>query len=156
MYSEDDYFEVARSGFDAVQIPVNLFDWGQIENGGIQALADSGMMIFVRSVYLQGLVFMDPEHLSEPMAFCRDTLRKFRTLCNEYSLSPAVLALSYALSLPGVTSLVLGCETVGQVEQNAALLSEAVRLTPAQMAQIRDAFLHTDRKVLNPGLWPGL
>ena len=96
-----------------------------------------------------------PEHLPEPMAFCRDTLRKFRTLCNEYSLSPAVLALSYALSLPGVTSLVLGCETVGQVKQNEALLSEAVRLTPAQMAQIRDAFLHTDRKVLNPGLWPG-
>ena len=153
-YSNHDYGELAASGFDAVQIPVNIFDWGQIENGGLQKLKDSGMMIFVRSVYLQGLVFQDPETLPAHMAFCKETLVKFRTLCDKYQLSPAVLALSYVLSLPGVTSLVLGSETVEQVQQNARLLNETVTLSPAQMAEIRENFLNTDIKVLNPGLWP--
>ena len=153
-YSNHDYGELAASGFDAVQIPVNIFDWGQIENGGLQKLKDSGMMIFVRSVYLQGLVFQDPETLPAHMAFCKETLVKFRTLCDKYQLSPAVLALSYALTLPGVTSLVLGSETVEQVQQNAQLLKTTVTLSPAQMAEIRENFLNTDIKVLNPGLWP--
>ena len=153
-YSNHDYGELAASGFDAVQIPVNIFDWGQIEDGGLQKLKDSGMMIFVRSVYLQGLVFQDPETLPAHMAFCKETLVKFRTLCDKYQLSPAVLALSYVLSLPGVTSLVLGSETVEQVQQNAQLLNTTVTLSPAQMAEIRENFLNTDIKVLNPGLWP--
>lgn len=153
-YSNHDYGELAASGFDAVQIPVNIFDWGQIENGGLQKLKDSGMMIFIRSVYLQGLVFQDPEALPAHMAFCKETLVKFRALCDKYQLSPAVLALSYALTLPGVTSLVLGSETVEQVQQNAQLLNTTVTLSPAQMAEIRENFLKTDIKVLNPGLWP--
>ena len=153
-YSNHDYGELAASGFDAVQIPVNIFDWGQIEDGGLQKLKDSGMMIFVRSVYLQGLVFQDPETLPAHMAFCKETLVKFRALCDKYQLSPAVLALSYALTLPGVTSLVLGSETVEQVQQNAQLLKTTVTLSPAQMAEIRENFLNTDLKVLNPGLWP--
>jgi aryl-alcohol dehydrogenase-like predicted oxidoreductase len=88
------------------------------------------------------------------MAFCKETLVKFRALCDKYQLSPAVLALSYVLSLPGVTSLVLGSEAVEQVQQNARLLNETVALSPAQMAEIRENFLNTDIKVLNPGLWP--
>lgn len=153
-YSHHDYGELARSGFDAVQIPINIFDWSQIENGGLKKLHDSGMMIFVRSVYLQGLVFQDPNTLSEQMSFCKDTLVKFRMLCKKYELSPAALALSYALSLPGVTSLVLGSETVAQVEDNVQLLAQTVELSAAQMAEIRENFLNTDPHILNPGTWP--
>ena len=69
-YSRHDYGVIAESGFDATQIPINVFDWGQIENGGMQKLADSGMMIFTRSVFLQGLVFHTPEDLDPRMEFC--------------------------------------------------------------------------------------
>lgn len=138
---------------DAVQIPINLFDWGQIENGGLKQLADSGMMIFVRSVYLQGLVFQDPDKLDPRMEFVRETLVKFRGLCSKYALTPACLALSYALSLPGVTSLVLGSEKPEQVQQNAELLRQTVELTPEQMAEIHDLFVNTPDRVLNPSQW---
>ena len=153
-YSNHDYGELAASGFDAVQIPVNIFDWGQIEDGGLQKLKDSGMMIFVRSVYLQGLVFQKPENLAPHMEFVRPTLEKFQYLCKKYNLAPATLALSYALSLPGVTSLVLGSEKAEQVQQNLALMEQAVDLSAEQMAEIRELFLDTPEQVLNPGLWP--
>lgn len=152
-YSNDDYGSIAALGFDAVQIPLNIFDWGQIENGGLKKLSDAGMMIFVRSVYLQGLVFKDPDTLEPHMEFCRETLIKFRTLCKKYGLSPAELAISYVCGIEGVTSLVLGCETAEQVKANAELFEKAAILTDAQMAEIREAFISTDCRVLNPGLW---
>ena len=91
--------------------------------------------------------------LDPRMEFAWDTLEKFRGLCAKYSLSPAALALSYALSLPGVASLVLGSEKPEQVEQNAALLEQAVVLSDAQMAEIRASFLDTPARVLNPSMW---
>lgn len=153
-YSHHDYGEIADTGFDATQIPINLFDWKQIENGGLKKLEASGMMVFVRSVYLQGLVFQKPENLAPHMEFARPTLEKFQYLCNKYDLAPATLALSYALSLPGVTSLVLGSEKAEQVKQNLQLMEQAVDLSAEQMAEIRELFLDTPEQVLNPGLWP--
>lgn len=152
-YAHHDYGTIAESGFDAVQIPLNIFDWRQIENGGLEKLRKSGMMIFVRSVYLQGLVFKDPAKLTPEMEFCRETLEKFRMLCGKYNMTPAQLAISFALSVPGVTSLVLGCEKVEQVEQNAQLLNSCVTLTDAQMQEIMALFKNTDDHVLNPGTW---
>lgn len=152
-YSHHDYTELASLGFDVTQIPLNLFDWEQIENGGLKKLEESGMMIFVRSVYLQGLVFQDPDNLAPNMEFARDTLVKFRALCSKHNMSPAALALSYALSLSGVTSLVLGSEKVEQVEQNAQLFEQAVELTAEQMAEMRENFLDTPVRVKNPHLW---
>ena len=152
-YSHHDYGEVADTGFDATQIPINLFDWCQIENGGLKKLEESGMMVFVRSVYLQGLVFQKPENLAPHMEFARPTLEKFQFLCNKYALDPATLALSYALSLPGITSLVLGSEKTEQVQQNVALMDQAVDLSAEQMAEIRELFLDTPQRVLFPSMW---
>lgn len=152
-YAHHDYGVIAESGFDAVQIPLNIFDWRQDENGGLEKLRQSGMMIFVRSVYLQGLVFKDPAKLPPEMEFCRKTLEKFRMLCDKYSMTPAQLAISFALSVPGVLSLVLGCEKVEQVQQNAQLLDSCVTLTEEQMQEIKALFKDTEDHVLNPGTW---
>ena len=97
LYSSDDYFEVAKSGFDAVQIPLNIFDWKQIDSGGIKALAESGMMIFVRSVFLQGLAFFSPEDVDPRMDFCIPYLEKFILILVFY-LIRSLNSISYDLS----------------------------------------------------------
>ena len=152
-YSRHDYKVIAESGFDAVQIPLNVFDWGQIENGGMEALARSGMAVFVRSVFLQGLVFHTPEDLDPRMDFCVPYLKKYLSLCREFELAPDTLALSYVLSVPGVKCAVLGCDNVSQLESNCALIDRTVELEPKQIELLRDAFAVIDPRVINPGLW---
>lgn len=152
-YSHHGYGKIAETGFDATQIPINLFDWTQIENGGMEKLEKSGMIVFARSVFLQGLVFADPDHLPEKMLFARDTLLKFRGLCEKFSLSPAALAISYVNSLSAITSLVLGCETSQQVQENVDLFSQCVTLSDDQLYEIRSCFADTPVRVLNPSLW---
>lgn len=152
-YSRHDYRVIAESGFDATQIPMNVFDWTQMESGGMEALEKSGMMVFVRSVFLQGLVFHTPEDLDPRMDFCRPYLRKYLDLCEKYGLSPAVLALSFVLSVPGVTTAVLGCDNVGQLENNCALFEQTVQLTAEQLEELHEAFRGIDPRVINPGVW---
>lgn len=152
-YSRHDYSVIADSGFDSVQIPLNVFDWSQIENGGLQRLADSGMLVFVRSVFLQGLVFHTPEDLDPRMDFCFPYLRRYLELCEEFRLSPAVLALSFVLSAPGVTTAVLGCDNANQLQSNCSLFDQTVQLSSDQWQLLRQAFCEIDPRVINPGVW---
>lgn len=152
-YSRHDYNVIAESGFDATQVPLNVFDWSQINNGGMQRLADSGMMIFIRSVFLQGLVFHTPEDLDPRMNFCAPYLKRYLELCKEFELSPGVLALSFVLSIPGVTTTVLGCDNVSQLEANAQLIEQTVTLSQDHMKLLHDAFYNIDPRVTNPGVW---
>lgn len=152
-YAFHDYKQIAASGFDAVQIPVNLFDWRQIENGGVQALEEAGMIVFARSVFLQGLIFRYPEQLDDRMRFCAPTLEAFHRLCQKYNMDPAVLAASFALSLPGISSLVIGCRNQTQIEATLIQMEQAIRLSDAQMEEIRCTFRNTDERVITPMLW---
>ncbi len=152
-YSRHDYGMLADSGFDATQIPMNVFDWEQLNSGGMAKLEQSGMMVFVRSVFLQGLVFHKSEALHPEMSFCRPYVEKYQNLCKEFGLSPAVLALSFVLSVPGVTTTVLGCDNIQQLEANAKLMDETVTLTAEQMQLLHDAFTGIDPRVINPGCW---
>ncbi len=153
-YSRHDYGVIAESGFDATQIPLNVFDWSQIENGGMEKLCDAGTMVFVRSVYLQGLVFHTPEDLDPQMSFCFPYLRRYHELCREFSLSPDTLALSFVLSVPGVTTAVMGCDNAAQVKANCDLFDKTVKLTDEQLKMLREAFADIDPRVINPGVWP--
>lgn len=152
-YAHHDYGKIADSGFDATQIPLNIFDWRQIDNGGLKRLEESGMIVFIRSVYLQGLVFKKPEDLDSRMDFAKETLVKFRALCSKYGMDPATLSLSFILSLPGVTSLVLGAEKIEQVKQNAELFAKAKVLSDVQMDEIHENFKDTEFRLLTPSEW---
>ena len=152
-YSRHDYKVIANSGFEMVQIPINVFDWTQINNGGIQALADAGMTVFARSVFLQGLVFMKPEQLDDGMDFCRAPLNRYLEICKEFDMSPAVLALSFVLSLPAISSVTLGCQRVEHVENNCKLIDEVRTLSKEQLKVLEEAFSKIDPRVINPATW---
>ena len=68
-------------------------------------------------------------------------------------MEPAVLALSFIFSLPGITQVVLGCEKVEQVEANCALIEKTRTLSKEQMEALHKAFANAEPRLLNPGMW---
>ena len=151
-YSADDYFAIADSGLDAVQIPVNILDWKQIDSGGIRAL--EGMIVFARSIYLQGLLLRTPESLWPRLSFAGETLEKYIALCRRVGMTQRELAMAFALSVPGITSVVMGCRNAAQVRGNIEVFQGAKRLDPERMDEIHALFGHTDARIVNPSLWP--
>ena len=67
--------------------------------------------------------------------------------------SRAELCVRYARSMPWITKVLVGCETMEQLRLNAdAFTTEP--LTPAQVKAVEDALPHVPVNVLNPALWP--
>lgn len=112
--------------FDCIQIPLNLFDNKELHDGTVERIADCGVTVFVRSIYLQGLFFIDPEKLPEKLGKAREPLAEIRKTAEENGMSVARLALSFIRSFDGIGSIVLGSETPAQVAENAALFSEGI------------------------------
>jgi aryl-alcohol dehydrogenase-like predicted oxidoreductase len=142
---EEDLYEV-------VQLPLNIMDHRLVKRGIIEKLRQKEIVIFVRSVFLQGLFFLNPDELPANLKDAREPLLQLRQLANEEGISVAQLALSYIRDMDGITSLVVGAEKPEQVRSNAELINSAP-LSENVRSRIEGMFLNVPNHVLNPSVW---
>lgn len=109
--------------YEFVQIPMNVFDHRFVECGAVRDFNHNGKIIVVRSVYLQGLFFMNQQTIPEKLR--KDAgpfLGKLGELAESEQLSIAQLAISYIRDMEGVHCLVVGAESKGQIDENLSLI----------------------------------
>lgn len=138
--------------FDSIQIPANMFDNEEIRNGKISKLSSLGVAVYVRSVYLQGLFFKDPEELTGNLVSAKGALTKLRRLAEENNMSMASLALSYMRGVEGITSLVIGCETEAQLDDSLNLF-ENPPLGEELVSRINEISEEVESVILRPWEW---
>ena len=107
--------------YRAIQLPMNVFDLRFQKSGVMERLQQSDIHIFVRSVFFQGLIFLDPENISGNLKFMAPYLRQLRQLSEKAGMTIAQFAVTFLSGLPGMASLVLGADNPGQVKENSAL-----------------------------------
>ena len=121
VYTNEDVEHVLRfPEYDSIQVPMSIFDQRLIHTGAIEKLSEAGVTVFVRSVFLQGLFFMDPDAMTEPV-FVEEVaprVRKLREYAEREGMSVGELAITFIRDLPGVASLVLGADNPDQVRAN--------------------------------------
>jgi len=139
-------------GIEIVQVPSNVLDRRFEEAGVFDVAQDLGKTIFVRSVYLQGLLLLEPKDLPRSMGFAEETVELLACLAKQAEVSPAELALWYARKAYPDARILFGAETCEQVLSN--LDAEQVSLPDEFIDRVRGLFANVDEKVLNPSLWP--
>lgn len=127
--------------YTTTQIPMSIFDQRLITSGMTDKLADRGITVFVRSVFLQGLFFLDPDEITDPILaeHAAPKIRLLRECAEREGMSIAELAISYMRDVRGVTSLVLGADTAEQVKANAAYF-ETASISEETADKIKRAF----------------
>jgi aryl-alcohol dehydrogenase-like predicted oxidoreductase len=152
VYSPDKALEALNTdGVDIVQLPTNVLD-RRFETAGVFQLAmEKQKIVYIRSVFLQGLILMEEEEIPERMAFAKPFIRRFESLSKELGFTRRELALGYIKhGFPG-TKLVFGAELSGQVRANCSSWEKEI---PASLVPlIRENFTDVDHRVLNPSLW---
>jgi aryl-alcohol dehydrogenase-like predicted oxidoreductase len=138
--------------FDAVQIPVNIMDTRLLKTGILEKLSEAGIIVFARSVFLQGLFFREPESLPEKLKAAIPYLEILSQSAKEEEMTIAQLAFGYVRDLPGVTSFVVGAEEAEQVRENIRLF-KAPKISEETTKKLRKEFEDVPEQVLNPGLW---
>lgn len=139
--------------FEAVQLPLNMMDVKNALGNDIKNLAKNDIAVFIRSVFLQGLFFRNPDALPNGvLQNAKEPLKKVRKIAEEENMSIAGLAISCIRDLKGVSSLVMGAEKPEQVKENIELIN-VKKISDNAREKITVAFRDVDARVLCPWLW---
>ncbi len=138
--------------FQSCQIPVNVLDQRLVRSGHLARLAEKETIVFARSVFLQGLFFLEPAQLPAHLAPAAPCLFKLKELARQEKMCLAQLAVSFVRDLPGISSLVIGAETKEQVKENAYLCGGPALSTITRQT-VAAAFADLPETLLNPALW---
>lgn len=142
VYTKEDVDEILKyPEFSVTQVPISIFDQRIISSGRNQMLKDRGYTVFVRSVFLQGLFFLDPDKIDDPILVehAVPKIRLLREVAKSENMSIAELAIAFMRDTLGVTSLVLGADTPAQVLENLSYFNSP-SLSPDVMKKLNDEF----------------
>ncbi len=143
---------IKSSAFQAVQVPANVMDRGMERAGVFEEAKKFGKKIYIRSVFLQGLLLMPLEELSEVMAFARPALELFVELARECGLTTQQAAIGYVRSRHDGARAVIGAESPEQVRANCE--TWAADVPEALLIKADELFGEVEERVINPRLWP--
>jgi aryl-alcohol dehydrogenase-like predicted oxidoreductase len=137
---------MARFDFDLVQSPFSVLDRRLDESGWLSRLHRRGTEVHARSVFLQGLLVMAPGR--RPAAFARwaAVLRSYDRWVERTGLTPTMLCLQFALTRPEISRVVVGVDTLTQLE-------ELVVASRARSVPVPTDVLCADGDLLNPAKW---
>jgi len=135
-----------------VQLPTNILD-RRFEKAGVFQLADNTRKtIYIRSIFLQGLLLMPPDTFPEHMRFAVPIINQLTSFAQDVGLNIMELCIGYVKHAFSNAKLVVGAETLAQVKKNLKCwnLIWADRLAQRIHAEFKDI----DETILNPSLWP--
>lgn len=138
--------------FSIIQLPANILDT-RFEQAGVFALAEEkGKSIYIRSIFLQGLLLMDGKKLPDKISFAGPVIQKVEQLARELSLSRVELAVGYLFQKYPRAALVFGAEGPGQVRGT----TRAMQHLPAKKIwQLVDARIgDVPELLIRPDRWP--
>jgi aryl-alcohol dehydrogenase-like predicted oxidoreductase len=142
-----------EAGLQCLQVPCNLFDTGSIDAGVFEKAQKHGVLVFVRSIFLQGLFFLShDDELIQSIPGAVEALRFLHDFCHRHAITPAQLALGFGARLTDAV-IVLGAETAAQVQANAALAKESMKHLDVVEKWLRERPI-IPKPVFTPATWP--
>ena len=138
--------------FDVIQLSINLFDTRLIQNGTIIRLNEAGKIIFARSIFLQGLFFMNINKLPPYLQIAKNALEQLYKISSEFQISIPILAFNFVREIKEITSIIFGVESVEQLQNNIDLLNSNGLSTDIKQ-ELQKSFSNMPEKLINPTKW---
>ncbi|ESU26247.1 hypothetical protein FLJC2902T_27270 [Flavobacterium limnosediminis JC2902] len=134
---------------DLVQLPYSILD-RKFESKLVE-LKQLGTEIHVRSVFLQGLYFMNPDQLPEKLKPLTTALTELHAVCTANQVAVGDVALNYVIANPNIDKIVMGVETAAQLKQNIQMVCDWK--ADASLFSKIEAIEINDKSLLNPVNW---
>ena len=105
---------------DIIQLPYSLLD-RKFEKYFMK-LKKLGTEIHVRSVFLQGLYFMNNKKLPEKLLPLKKYLESIDSICKEFNISIGELALNFVNENEYIDKIIIGVDSSNQLDQNIKMV----------------------------------
>lgn len=131
---------------DIVQAPFNLLDRRLVTSGWLERLAGDGVEVHVRSVFLQGLLLMPSAGRAPAFGRWSSLWEGFDAWIAQGGVTPVEACLRDALTVPGISRVVVGVDSVQQ-------LTEILAAADGPVSPLPDTLRTEDPDLLNPARW---
>lgn len=139
-------------GIDLIQIPTNIWDRRFIEAGIFEKAEMEQKDVYIRSVFLQGLLTLKSQECPERLKFAKSSLKKLDALCQELKMSRLEIALVYVRTKLPNARMIIGVESADQIQANVGYWKKDNGKFPTEY--IENTFSKIDPIIVNPALWP--
>ena len=135
--------------FDSIQFPGSIFNQRILESDKLIKLKEKNVKIFVRSAFVQGLVFMNPVKLPKELAGIKKYLIQLKELSDDYNLSISEIAMGYLMNHDRVDSIVFGVDNINQLKEIIEIKNKNI----INKEVIIDKFSTVPDKLVDPRNW---
>ena len=142
---------------DALQVPYNILD-RRLDTAGFfekKAKLPRPVTVYVRSLLLQGLLMMAEADIPAHLSGIAPHLRELDEWLKGHGFSRFDAAFWFAARRPGVDAVVVGVDSLEQLEQYIELRQRSVDFSAA-LAEGLARFADMDPRHLSPNLWESL
>jgi aryl-alcohol dehydrogenase-like predicted oxidoreductase len=149
-YPEElEYLLEEKIEMDLVQVPFSVLD--QRFLGRFPLLKDRGVEVHVRSVFLQGLLFMNPRGLKGNLSRAKDKLFILRTLSEQAGIPLSAICINFALLNDFIDRVIIGVDGIRNLSENLRALSyqDEVRDMYGKLLDLKE----DDEDVILPSKW---
>jgi len=147
--SELEYILKKKLEIDIIQVPYSIFD--RRFEPFLNELKTRNVEIHVRSVFLQGLVFKNPEELVGHFAKIKEKILALNSLSMKHDIPMGALCLNFAILNDSVDKVVVGVDSIENFKENISSLDYLtdVRNILHELSQIKE----DDEKIILPVNW---
>lgn len=135
--------------FDIVQLPFNIFDNRLIASGLLEKLKLKNIEVHVRSVFLQGLLLMEPANVPQKFSRWKKDFECLNAWIKSNYLTRLGACLAYVKSFKEIDRIIVGVESEAQLSEILGSY-EIVSMSDFPKFEINDELL------INPGKWSEL
>jgi aryl-alcohol dehydrogenase-like predicted oxidoreductase len=136
-----------------IQIPFNIFDQRAVDGGWFKKARDTGKLLFIRSIFLQGLFFMHTEELKGSLVSAAPFLDKMHRIRQKLGLSVSQFAMAYVNAASTDAVLLFGCDTQAQAKENIENFNTLPSIDTDMQKEINQFFSEVPATVYNPSQW---
>jgi aryl-alcohol dehydrogenase-like predicted oxidoreductase len=112
---------------DILQAPASLVDQRLLASGALAAVAEMGVEVHLRSIFLQGLLFLPPDRMPAPLKDAASSLSRVRRMIAEGRSDPLQAALGFALARPEASAVIVGVTSAAEL---SAIIAAAASPPP--------------------------
>lgn len=150
-YSEEAALAAIEDGrWDTLQVACNILDRRYLKRVVPEARA-SGIGVIVRSALLKGALTHKSRFMPERLKPLADHVDRLVAIQSETPYSLPELALRFVLSIPDVSTIIVGADRITYLEE-AVSTSDGKGLSEEILVELEDMALD-DPYLLNPGNW---
>lgn len=151
-YSPEEFsFSINSDFIDTIQFPISVMDSRLINLGLLDEAKENSIYLIGRSVFTQGLIFMDPSSLSQKFNGFKKHLNTFNNIAISNEISKIQLALGFQKKI-GLDQILIGSENVNQLEENYKVFNDA-SISNSIYNELIDSFQQIEIEFIDPRTW---